>query len=78
MSWINTRRAKNKIANRRRHHQQQINAAVDDRQRLAAATQWVMAEALHAGQVTAATDHLIAYASQLAEEGASHAGHYGQ
>ena len=69
MSWINTRRAKNKTANRRRHHEHQIRAAVDDRQRLWATCQWLIAEALHAGQVPAVTDYLTAYIRELAEGG---------
>lgn len=69
MSWVNTRRAKNKASNRRRHHEQQIRAAVDDRQKLWATCQWLTAEALHAGAIPEATEYLTTYIHQLAEEG---------
>lgn len=72
MAWINTKRAKRQVENRRKHHRMQINAAVDDRQRLWAVCHWLLAEALHAGIVPETTDYLTAYIDRLLEGGTNH------
>lgn len=67
VGWTNTRRVKKQAENRRRHHELQINAAADARQKLWAACGWLLSEALHAGALDQATEHVLTYIHDLRE-----------